>query len=104
MDLDKNDYIVGMAITPKDEPKTNGGNGANGKKKKGAEEEVAAEVVAEATNARLILSVTENGYGKRTHVYGYRLQSRGRKGGINGKTTQPNGKASGITPGERNLE
>src|SRR5712672_1512845 len=47
MDLDKNDYIVGMAITPKDEPKANGGNGANGKKKKGAEEEdVAADVVA----------------------------------------------------------
>ena len=53
MDLDKKDYIVGMAITPKDEPKANGGNG---KKKNGEAEE---EVVAEAKNARLILSVTE---------------------------------------------
>ena len=96
MDLDKNDYIVGMAITPKDEPKANGGNGANGKKKKGTEDDVAADVVAEATNARLILSVTENGYGKRTHVDEYRLQSRGGKGVINVKTTERNGKVSGI--------
>src|SRR5882724_9244120 len=96
MDLDKNDYIVGMAITPKDEPKANGGNGANGKKKRGTEDDVAADVVAEATNARLILSVTENGYGKRTHVDEYRLQSRGGKGVINVKTTERNGKVSGI--------
>src|SRR5947199_5098273 len=90
MDLDKNDYIVGMAITPKDEPKPNGGNG---KKKNGEAEE---EVVAEAKNARLILSVTEMGYGKRTHVDEYRLQSRGGKGVINVKTTERNGKVSGI--------
>src|SRR3954467_6360126 len=90
MDLDKNDYIVGMAITPKDEPKANGGNG---KKKNGEAEE---EVVAEAKNARLILSVTEMGYGKRTHVDEYRLQSRGGKGVINVKTTERNGKVSAI--------
>src|SRR5438067_2117474 len=90
MDLDKNDYIVGMAITPKDEPKANGGNG---KKKNGEGEE---EVVAESKNARLILSVTEMGYGKRTHVDEYRLQSRGGKGVINVKTTERNGKVSGI--------
>ena len=90
MDLDKNDYIVGMAITPKDEPKANGGNG---KKKNGEAEE---EVVAESKNARLILSVTEMGYGKRTHVDEYRLQSRGGKGVINVKTTERNGKVSAI--------
>src|SRR3954452_10945169 len=90
MDLDKNDYIVGMAITPKDEPKT---NGSNGKKKNGEAEE---EVEAEAKNARLILSVTEMGYGKRTHVDEYRLQSRGGKGVINVKTTERNGKVSAI--------
>ena len=79
-----------MAITPKDEAKANGGNG---KKKNGEAEE---EVVAEAKNARLILSVTEMGYGKRTHVDEYRLQSRGGKGVINVKTTERNGKVSGI--------
>src|SRR3954468_19083315 len=90
MDLDKNDYIVGMAVTPKELKKTNGGNG---KKKNGEAEE---EVVAEAKNARLILSVTEMGYGKRTHVDEYRLQSRGGKGVINVKTTERNGKVSAI--------
>jgi DNA gyrase subunit A len=80
MDLDKGDYIVGMAITPK--------NG-NGKKKTngdGKHEDVPS----------LILSVTEQGYGKRTPVEEYRLQSRGGKGVINVKTTSRNGKVVGI--------
>ena len=44
----------------------------------------------------LILSVTENGYGKRTPVDEYRLQSRGGKGVINVKTTARNGKVVAI--------
>jgi len=44
----------------------------------------------------LILSVTENGYGKRTDVDQYRLQSRGGKGVINVKTAAKNGKVTGI--------
>ncbi len=44
----------------------------------------------------LILSVTENGYGKRTDVDQYRLQTRGGKGVINVKTAAKNGKVSGI--------
>ncbi len=39
----------------------------------------------------LILSVTEKGYGKRTKVSKYRLQTRGGKGVINVKTTAKNG-------------
>jgi len=74
MDLEKKDYIVGMAITPE-----------NGKLKKGEKEPAA-----------LILSVTENGYGKRTPVEEYRLQSRGGKGVINVKTTERNGRVSAI--------
>ncbi|MDP9262846.1 MAG: DNA gyrase subunit A [Acidobacteriota bacterium] len=74
MDLEKKDYIVGMAITPK-----------NGKLKQGEKEPAA-----------LILSVTENGYGKRTPVEEYRLQSRGGKGVINVKTTERNGRVSAI--------
>jgi DNA gyrase subunit A len=81
MDLDKNDYIVGMATTPKEAP-------ANGKKKDGEAEE--------ETEGNMILSVTENGYGKRTPVEEYRLQSRGGKGVINVKTTARNGKVVAI--------
>src|SRR6201986_1401916 len=44
----------------------------------------------------LILSVSENGYGKRTDVDAYRLQSRGGKGVINMKTTPKIGKVTAI--------
>ena len=44
----------------------------------------------------LVLSVTENGFGKRTDVDEYRLQRRGGKGVINVKTTAKNGKVTGI--------
>jgi DNA gyrase subunit A len=44
----------------------------------------------------LILSVTDNGFGKRTDVDEYRLQTRGGKGVINVKTTAKNGKVTGI--------
>jgi len=78
MDLDDGDYIVGMAVTPKEaKKKTNG---------KGEEE----------TSPSLILSVTEQGYGKRTPIEEYRLQSRGGKGVINVKTTARNGKVVAI--------
>jgi len=102
MDLDKDDYIVGMAVTPKpgkapvvlspqakvEEAAGARGNGkadAKGKKAEAAEE-----------HPNLILSITENGYGKRTQVDEYRLQSRGGKGVINVKTTSRNGKVVGI--------
>ena len=75
MDLDKGDYIVGMAVTPKQRKKGKGG---------------------EADESNLILSVTEQGYGKRTDVDAYRLQSRGGKGVINVKTTARNGNVVGI--------
>jgi len=50
--LIKNDYVVGVAVTPKEH----------------------------APGAYRILSVTENGFGKRTDVEEYRLQTRGGKG------------------------
>ena len=83
MDLDKKDYIVGMAVTPKEPPAKT----ATAKKKAAEEEE---------PTARMILSVTEMGYGKRTDIDEYRLQSRGGKGVINVKTTARNGKVSAI--------
>ena len=75
MDLERGDYIVGMAITPKERSKAKNGDGQQ---------------------ANLILSVTEQGYGKRTDVDEYRLQSRGGKGIINVKTTARNGKVVSI--------
>ena len=80
MDLADKDYVVGMAVTPKD---------GNGKKKANAEGK-------EEAVPNLILSVTENGYGKRTPVDEYRLQSRGGKGVINVKTTARNGNVVAI--------
>ena len=44
----------------------------------------------------LILSISENGFGKRTKLTDYRLQSRGGKGVINMKTSTRNGKVVGI--------
>ncbi|HXR97240.1 MAG TPA: DNA gyrase subunit A [Terriglobales bacterium] len=46
--------------------------------------------------SQLILSVTEGGYGKRTPLDEYRLQSRGGSGVINVKTTARNGKVVAV--------
>src|SRR5215471_13547010 len=81
MDLEKKDYIVGMAVTSKEAP-------AKSAKKKAAE--------GEEPPARMILSVTEMGYGKRTDIDEYRMQSRGGKGVINVKTATRNGMVSAI--------
>jgi len=43
-----------------------------------------------------LLTVTENGYGKKTDINDYRLINRGGKGVINIKTTERNGKVIGI--------
>ncbi|HVM92793.1 MAG TPA: DNA gyrase subunit A [Terriglobales bacterium] len=93
MNLDKGDYIVGMAITPKD-----------AKQAEVAAEKIKAVAGVEATatdetlpiKGSLILSVTENGYGKRTPADEYRLQGRGGSGVINVKTTERNGKVVSI--------
>ena len=46
----------------------------------------------------LMLSISENGYGKRTPLEDYRLTARGRKGVINMKTTPKIGRVVGILP------
>ncbi len=48
------------------------------------------------TDGHTILSVTENGYGKRTDVAAYRAQGRGGSGVINIQTTPRNGNVVGI--------
>jgi DNA gyrase subunit A len=68
IDLAKNDYVVGVAITPKEhEP-----------------------------GAYRILAITENGFGKRTDVDEYRLQTRGGKGVKNMAVTPRIGRVSSI--------
>jgi DNA gyrase subunit A len=54
---------------------------------------VSLEVV---TTSGTVLTVTENGYGKRTEIAEYRLQSRGGKGLINIKTSGRNGRVVGV--------
>ena len=63
MDLDDDDYLVGMEVVEKE---------------------------------GLILSISEHGYGKRTPLEEYRLQTRGGKGVINMKTTGKTGKVVAV--------
>ncbi len=48
------------------------------------------------TEGNTILTVSENGYGKRTDIGEYRLQTRGGKGTINLKTSSKTGSVSGV--------
>jgi DNA gyrase subunit A len=66
--LAKNDFVVGVAITPKEHDE----------------------------GAYRILSVTENGFGKRTNVDEYRLQTRGGKGVKNMAVTPRIGRVNTI--------
>jgi len=68
IELAKNDYVVGLAITPKEH----------------------------AEGAFRILAVTENGFGKRTDVEEYRLQTRGGKGVKNMAVTERIGRVNTI--------
>lgn len=57
------------------------------------DEVVAAEVAEEKT---FILTVAENGFGKRTRIEDYPLQGRGGKGVISIKLTEKGGKVVGL--------
>jgi DNA gyrase subunit A len=98
IDLEKGDYVVGMAKTTKPgagagpEARETSAPGDKDKPATGSE----AEVVDQALKGDLILSVTENGFGKRTAADEYRLTNRGGKGVINVKTTERTGKVVGI--------
>ncbi|PYY08470.1 MAG: DNA gyrase subunit A [Acidobacteria bacterium] len=94
MNLDKGDYIVGMATTPKDAKKAEA-DAKKAKVKAGVPEATATDETIPVKGS-LILSVTENGFGKRTPADEYRLQGRGGSGVINVKTTERNGKVVGI--------
>jgi DNA gyrase subunit A len=103
--MEKGDYLVGMATTPKPGAETTNGSKTPVAAGKLPEEGVAtSEVVDVGKKGRLILSVTENGYGKRTPAEEYRLQGRGGSGVINVKTTERNGKVVGIAQVDENSE
>jgi DNA gyrase subunit A len=97
IDLEDKDYVVGMATTTK--PGAAASTGitaapAAPEKAEGATEP--EEAIDEAIKGDLILSVTENGFGKRTPADEYRLTNRGGKGVINVKTTERVGKVVAI--------
>jgi DNA gyrase subunit A len=94
IDLEKNDYVVGMATTTKP--------GAPVTPKEKIEGD--PEVIDAAVKGSLILSVTENGFGKRTAAEEYRLTNRGGKGVINLKTTERVGKVVGIAQVDESSE
>jgi DNA gyrase subunit A len=94
IDLAEKDYVVGMATTRKpDAP-------APEKKEGGAE----PEVIDETVKGDLILSVTDNGFGKRTPADEYRLIRRGGKGVVNLNTTERTGKVVGIAQVDENSQ
>jgi len=67
--------------------------GVRGIKLRKGDEVVAMELVAPGAT---VLTVTENGYGKRTELDEYRVQSRGGVGIINIQTTERNGHVVGV--------
>ena len=95
IDLDQNDYVVGMATTTKPGAE-NVATAASAVPGAPAPASGEPEVIDVTVKGSLILSVTENGYGKRTPADEYRLTNRGGKGVINVKTTERVGKVVGI--------
>jgi len=86
----------GMAIRFNEEdvrPMGRSAYGVRGISLRDDDEVVAMEVVAESGT---MLTVAQNGYGKRTGLDEYRLQSRGGVGIINIQTSDRNGKVAGI--------
>ncbi|MFZ0420386.1 MAG: DNA gyrase subunit A [Candidatus Sulfotelmatobacter sp.] len=106
INLEEGDYVVGMTVTPK--PGTDAGaatghvgTAASAVPGASAPADVDAaiasgEAVDLTQKGTLILSVTENGYGKRTPADEYRLTNRAGKGVINIKTTERVGKVVAI--------
>jgi DNA gyrase subunit A len=97
INLEEGDYVVGMTVTPKPGTAPVGAPAAMAAGTSGVDAEIApTETVDLTQKGTLILSVTENGYGKRTPADEYRLTNRAGKGVINIKTTDRVGKVVAI--------
>jgi DNA gyrase subunit A len=114
INLEERDYVVGMTVTPKPDATAVGtekddvgtaASAVTGAQATEAETEVPpGEVVDLTQKGNLILSVTENGYGKRTPADEYRLTNRAGKGVINVKTTERVGKVVAIALVDENSQ
>jgi DNA gyrase subunit A len=113
INLEERDYVVGMTVTPKPGAEGTEKNhvgtekdhvGADASVRPASEASLAGdtadippgETLDLTQKGTLILSVTENGYGKRTPADEYRLTNRAGKGVINIKTTERVGKVVAI--------
>ncbi|MGA7895628.1 MAG: DNA gyrase C-terminal beta-propeller domain-containing protein, partial [Candidatus Sulfotelmatobacter sp.] len=100
INLEERDYVVGMTVTPKPEAAATDHVGTGASPVQGVsapEAEIPPGETLDLTQkGTLILSVTENGYGKRTPADEYRLTNRAGKGVINIKTTDRVGKVVAI--------
>jgi DNA gyrase subunit A len=98
INLEVRDYVVGMTVTPKPGTASSAikGVAAEGETISVDSDIPATEVVDLTEKGTLILSVTENGYGKRTPAEEYRLTNRAGKGVINIKTTERVGRVVAI--------
>jgi DNA gyrase subunit A len=108
INLEERDYVVGMTVTPKDHVGT-AASVVTGATATEAEAEAVSEIPPTETldltqKGTLILSVTENGYGKRTPADEYRLTNRAGKGVINIKTTERVGKVVAIALVDENSQ
>jgi DNA gyrase subunit A len=105
IDLAKGDYVVGMATTVKPGAATDHvATAASAVPRSEASGPVEPEAIDVAVKGDLILSVTENGFGKRTPADEYRLINRGGKGVINVKTTERVGKVVAIAQVDENSQ
>jgi DNA gyrase subunit A len=112
INLDESDYVVGMTVTPKPGEAPVGATPAHvgtdalvrPASEAGEAEIPPNEVVDLTQKGTLILSVTENGYGKRTPADEYRLTNRAGKGVINVKTTERVGKVVAIALVDENSQ
>src|ERR1700676_3967906 len=108
INLEEGDHVVGMTVTPKPGAAPVGAPAPAASNATDAAVTDAAiasgEVVDLTQKGNLILSVTENGYGKRTPADEYRLTNRAGKGVINVKTTERVGKVVAIALVDENSQ
>ncbi|MGA9304178.1 MAG: DNA gyrase C-terminal beta-propeller domain-containing protein, partial [Candidatus Sulfotelmatobacter sp.] len=123
INLEERDYVVGMTVTPKpesapekdreghdlsSEPALSKRSAPKGADQTPPDSGASAPEVSDTLDltqkGTLILSVTENGYGKRTPADEYRLTNRAGKGVINIKTTERVGKVVAIALVDENSQ
>ena len=79
-------------------PMGRGASGVKGIALRGVDSIVACVIVKDGDEASSIMTISRNGYGKRTKLELYRIQSRGGKGIINFRATSKTGPVIGAMP------